>query len=83
LRTAAILVWMLALSACPTAPKDDSRRAGGALSCTRDEDCSIGACGPCESGAVITQDSKMSECVVNPCPDKVAMCAPNRTCVVK
>lgn len=70
---------IVTIAACPApvTPIDQ------ALSCTKDDDCAIGACGPCESGAPITEHSRMLSCVVNPCPSAKGHCTPARTCAVK
>lgn len=60
--------------ATPTAP-------GEALACTKDDDCHT-ACGPCGVGDVITRSAVHAECVVNPCPNVVAVCTDQKKCVI-
>ncbi len=52
------------------------------VSCKADSDCNA-PCGPCGSGDVIKTSDKNKECVVNPCPSAVALCAPDHTCRVR
>jgi hypothetical protein len=66
------------------------------VGCSRDTDCHAPGCGPCSSGAPITEADIEKECVTNPCtvfvgaaddrrqlPAPAAVCSANRTCMIR
>jgi hypothetical protein len=61
---AVFLLGFLFVLACRTPP---TPLLQGPVTCAVDEDCHPGACGPCTSGAAITQEALILECAVNPC----------------
>lgn len=52
------------------------------VTCTTDADCPGLACGPCQSGAVVTRFFTSINCMRNPCPGSTATCR-NGVCVVR
>jgi hypothetical protein len=90
----AALVGSLAASSCHevASPPTGDRP----VTCSHDSDCHAPGCGPCASGAPITEADLNQECVTNPCtvfvgdaddrhqlPAPVAACSANHTCVIR
>jgi hypothetical protein len=78
----ALLVLVGLVIACNTGPGSTSP-SSTAPSCMHDEDCQVGACGPCEANARITPEALTQECAVNPCPGMRAYCTAAGTCAVR
>lgn len=74
----ALPLLALLLAACPAPPLPSS---DAPIRCERDADCHAPACGPCNSGAPLRQNSP--DCAINPCPNVVVVCSPQKICVVK
>jgi hypothetical protein len=79
-----VFAVFLVLVACARAPDaqtpDSNGEAIPPFPCKTDAECSPPACGPCESGAPLLQQSP--SCAVNPCPNVAVVCSRN-ICVVK
>lgn len=52
------------------------------VTCATDADCPRLACGPCQSGDVVTRFFTSINCMRNPCPGSTAVCR-NGVCVVR
>ena len=76
------LLVLVALASCNMQP-GSTAPASAAPSCMHDDDCPIGACGPCEANALVTSGALAQECVVNPCPASRAYCTAAHTCAVR
>jgi len=64
-------------------PAPGPKAPDNALKCTADKDCpEVLACGPCNTGEVVTSDAP-PECVVNPCGKSIHAGCSNGVCVVK
>lgn len=72
----------LAIAACKPTDSAPPPASDAPVKCAADGDCHAGPCGPCTSGAPITEADSMRECVVNPCGHATAACV-NHVCVVR
>ena len=82
MRTVVVALVVLVLASCNIGP-GSTAPSSTAPACMHDEDCQIGACGPCEANALIPSDALAQECVVNPCPASRAYCTAAHTCAVR
>ena len=66
----------------PPAPPPPPPGSNVPVACATDADCPRLACGPCQSGEVVTRFITSINCFRNPCPGSTAVCR-NRICVVR
>jgi len=79
---AAVSLALLVVASCNLGP-GPAAPSSTAPACMHDEDCQIGACGPCDVSTPIGSASLTQACAVNPCPGARAYCTPANTCAVR
>lgn len=66
----------------PTPPAPPQPSPSPPVTCASDADCPRLACGPCQSGDVVTRFFTSINCMRNPCPGSTAVCR-SGVCVVR
>jgi hypothetical protein len=82
------VISLVLAMACHSSPPTESpakppatKPPADAVACKTDADCDRHACGPCNTGDVLTTHDVTIKCFVNPCPKTTVSCK-NKVCTV-